>query len=55
MFCLQIHALAGSIRNSKISILHSAMPRAVLKISRSLCGQRVRVFVNKTLTTVSNS
>ena len=54
VFCLQIHALAGSTMNSKFSILHSATPRAVLKISRSLCGQRVRVFVNKTLTTVSN-
>ena len=53
MFCLQIHAHAGSTMNSKFSILHSATPRAVLKISRSLCGQRVRVFVNKTLTTVS--
>ena len=54
MFCLQIHALAGSTMNSKFSILHEATPRAVLKISRSLCSQRVRVFVNKTLTTVSN-
>ena len=53
MFCLQIHALAGRTMNSKFSILHSATPRAVLKISHSLCGQRVRVFVNKTLTTVS--
>jgi len=54
VFCWQIHALAGLTMNSKFSILHSATPRAVLKISRSLCGQRVRVFVNKTLTTVSN-
>ena len=54
MFCLQIHALAGSTMNAKFSILHSATPHAVLKISRPLCGQRVRVFVNKTLTTVSN-
>ena len=54
MFCLQIHALAGSTMNSKFSILHEATPRAVLKISSSLCSQRVRVFVNKTLTTVSN-
>ena len=40
--------------NSKFSILHSVPIRAVLKISRSLYGRRVRVFVNKTLTTVSN-
>ena len=54
MICLQKHALAGSTMNEKFSILHSAIPRAVLKISRSLCGQCVRLFVNKTLTTVSN-
>ena len=53
-FVSQIHALASSTMNSKISMLHAATPRAVLKISRSLCGQRVRVFVNKTLTIVSN-
>ena len=29
MFCLQIHALAGSTMNSKFSILYSATPRAV--------------------------
>ena len=54
MFCLPIHALAYCIVNSTFSILHSASLRAVLKISRSLYGKRVRVFVNKTLTAVSN-
>jgi hypothetical protein len=54
VFCLQIYALADRTMNSKFSILHSASPRAVLKISRSLYDQRVRIFVNKTLTAVSN-
>ena len=54
VFCFQIHALAYRTMNSKFSILHSASLRAVLKISRSLYGKRVRVFENKTLTTVSN-
>ena len=58
VFCFQIHALAYCTMNSKFSILHSASLsaslRAVLKISRSLCSKRVRVFENKTLTTVSN-
>ena len=35
-------------------ILHSASLCAVLKISHSLYSKRVRVFENKTLTTVSN-
>ena len=54
VFCLQIHALADRTMNSKFSILHSAAPRVGLKVSRSLFGQLVRVFVNKTITTVSN-
>ena len=53
MFCLQIHALAECTMNSKFCALHSA-PAAVYKIFRSLYIQLVRVFVNKTLTTVSN-
>ena len=40
--------------NSKFSILHSASLRAVLKIPHSLYSKQVRVFENKTLTTVSN-
>ena len=52
MFCLQIHALAECTMNSKFCILHEAL--AVYKIFRSLYIQLVRVFVNKTLTTVSN-
>ena len=55
VFCLQIHALAECTINSKFCILHSARrPRGVNKIFRSLYIQLVRVFVNKTLTTVSN-
>ena len=54
VFCLQIHALAYRTMNSKFSILHEAKLSAVLKISSSLNSKRVRVFVNKTLTTVSN-
>ena len=54
VFCFQIHALAYRTMNSKFPILHSASLRAVLKISRSLYGKRVRVFENNTLTTVSN-
>ena len=54
VFCFQIHALAYRTMNTNFSILHSASRRAVLKISRSLYGKRVRVFENKTLTTVSN-
>ena len=53
-FCFQIHALAYRTMNSKFSILHSASLRAVLKISSSLYGKHMRVFENKTLTTVSN-
>ena len=44
VFCLQIHALA-----------RPRLPRAVYEIFRSLYIQLVHVFVNKTLTTVSNS
>ncbi len=54
VFRLQIHALADCTMNSKFSILHSALPRSVLKISRSLYSQLVHVFVNKTLTSVCN-
>ena len=56
VFCLQIHALAYRTMNSKFSILHEAKLSAVskVKISSSLNSKRVRVFVNKTLTTVSN-
>ena len=43
VFCLQIHALAECTMNSKFCI-----------IFRSLYIQLVHVFVNKTLTTVSN-
>ncbi len=50
MFCLQIHAQADCTMNEKFSILNEAKPSAVLKISRSLYAQRVRVFVNKTRT-----
>ena len=42
VFCLQIHALAECTMNSKFCIF------------RSFYIQLVRVFVNKTLTTVSN-
>ena len=54
VFSLQIYALADCTMNSKFSILHSALPRSVLKISRSLYSQLVHAFVNKTLTSVSN-
>ena len=47
VFCLQVHALAECTMNSKFSI-------SVYKVFRSLYIQLVRVFVNKTLTTVSN-
>ena len=51
-------ALLTCIACSELQIFNTALgqrrPRAVLKISRSLYSQRVRVFVNKTLTTVSN-
>ena len=40
--------------NEKFSILHEAKLSAVLKILSSLYSKRVRVFENKTLTTVSN-
>ena len=40
--------------NSKFSIMHEAKLSAVLKISSSLYSKQVRVFENKTLTTVSN-
>ena len=47
-----------ALMNSDLKIFNTALglrrPRAVLKISRSLYSQRVRVFVNKPLTTVSN-
>ena len=37
MFCLQMHAHAGRTMNEKLfRILHSAAPRAVLKISSHL-------------------
>ena len=55
VFCLQIYALADRTINSKFSILHSASPRAVFSCTISLVhDQRVRIFVNKTLTAVSN-
>ena len=54
MFSFQIHARAYCTMNEKFSILHEAKLSAVLKISSSLYSKRVRVFVNKTLTTVSN-
>ena len=38
----------------KFSILHEAKLSAVLKILSSLYSKQVRVFENKTLTTVSN-
>ncbi len=50
MFCLQIHARADCTMNEKFSILSEAKSSAVLKISSSLYGQQVRVFVNKTRT-----
>ena len=53
VFCFQIHGLAYCTMNKKFSILHEAKLSAVLKISRSLYSKRVRVFENKTLTTVS--
>ena len=34
----------------EISITHEAKPSAVLTTSRSLCGQQMRLFVNKTRT-----
>ena len=52
--CLQIHALAGCKMNEKLSILHEAKLSAVLTISSSFYSQRVRVFVNKPLISVSN-
>ena len=52
VFCLQIHALAECTMNSKFC--RPRRPRAVYKIFRSLYIQLVRVFANKTLTTVSN-
>ena len=54
MFCFQIHARACCTMNEKFSILHEAKLSAVLKILSSLYSKRVRVFENKTLTTVSN-
>ena len=50
MFCLQIHARAYRTMNKKFSILHKAKLGVVLKISHSLYGKQVRVFVNKTRT-----
>ena len=50
MFCLQIHALAYRTMNEKFPILHEAELSAVLKISSSLYGKQMRVFVNKTRT-----
>ena len=55
MFCFQIHARAYCTMKEKFSVLHEAKLSAVLKISRSLYSKQVRVFENKTLTTVSNS
>ena len=55
VFCLQIHALAECTMNSKFCILHSAPAAScTIKIFHSLYIQLVRVFVNETLTTVSN-
>ena len=55
MFCFQIHARAYCIlTNEKFSILHEVKLSAVLKILSSLYSKQVRVFENKTLTTVSN-
>ena len=48
-----VHNSAQS-NNSKFSILHEAKLSAVLKIPHSLYSKCVRVFGNKTLTTVSN-
>ena len=62
VFCLQIHALAECIMSSKFCILYSA-PAASCSIQNfsfrscvytKLYIQLVCVFVNKTLTTVSN-
>ena len=53
MFCFQIHARAYCTMNEKFSILHEAKLSAVFKISSSLYSKQVRVFENKTLTTVS--
>ena len=53
VFCLKIHALAKCTINSKFCIL-PRRPRAVYKIFRSLYIQLVRVFLNITLTTVSD-
>ena len=47
MFCLQIHARADRTMNERFSMLYEVQPSAVLKISSSLYGQQVRVFVNK--------
>ena len=54
MFYFQIHARAYCTMNEKFSILHQAKLSAVLNIVSSLYSKRVRVFENKTLTTVSN-
>ena len=51
VFCLQIHALAEFTMNSKFCVLHEAQAASFF---RSLYIRLVRVFVNKTLTTVSN-
>ena len=54
MFCFQIDALAYCTMNETFSILHEAKLSALLKISSLLYSKQVRVFENKTLTTVSN-
>ena len=56
VFCLPIHALAECTMNEKFSILHSA-PAASCSIqnfSFIVHSARACIFVNKTLTTVSN-
>ena len=50
MFCLQIHPRAYRTMNEIFPILREAELSAVLKISSSLYGKQVRVFVNKTRT-----
>ena len=42
--------LPYNLMNEKFSILHEAKLSAVLKISSSLYGNQVHVFVNKTRT-----
>ena len=54
MFYFQIHARAYCTMNENFSILHEAKLSTVLNIVSSLYSKRVRVFENKTLTTVSN-